>query len=57
MMFGDHTQTMFLAPIRVKISCTCRHALTYSPTLLPLVKTPHGYQKPFISCAKRIAIV
>jgi hypothetical protein len=53
-MLGLHTQMTLVAPTLVKMSCTCRHAWTYSPGRLPERLSDHGYQMPFISCAKLI---
>src|SRR3954452_19492902 len=52
-MFGHQTQVALLAPMRVKMSCTWRQAVTYSPGLLPLTSSFQGNQKPFISQSKR----
>src|SRR5205085_11151401 len=43
----------FVAPSSRKILTTCRHAAMYSAFVLPLIPGLHGYQLPFISCAKR----
>jgi hypothetical protein len=53
---GDHTQVTLLAPAASKIACTWRHARAYSPAWLPLARSDHGYQRPFISWAKRSRI-
>ena len=56
MMFGLHTQITLSACTVVKMSCTCRHALTYWPLWLPDLLSDHGYQSPFISCPNRSTI-
>ena len=63
MMFGDQTQmTNWFAPSASKMSWTCFHIAAYWPGLLPLIDAPelvcsaHGYQMPFISWSRRIAI-
>ena len=38
---------------RAKIAWTWRQARTNSPRRLPLARSAHGNQRPFISCAKR----
>ena len=53
MTLGLHTQMTLVAPSSWKRSWMCRHALTKVAAVVSLV--PHGYQWPFISCAKLIA--
>jgi hypothetical protein len=50
---GHQTQLTLVAPAEVKMSCTCRQAVTYSPDLLPLTPSDQGNQPPFISQLKR----
>ncbi len=61
-MFGAQIQmTYWFAPSSSKMSCTWRHIFTKSPLPLPLsgppphVRSPQGYQEPFISWSRRIA--
>src|SRR6476620_11273142 len=50
---GHQTQVALVAPTEAKMSCTWRQAATNWPGLLPLARSPHGNQLPFISQSKR----
>ena len=53
-MFGHQTQVTFVAPTRVKMSWTCRHAATKSAGLFMFEGVvPHAFQLPFISAFQR----
>lgn len=54
---GDQTHCTLVAPAAWNTPRTWRHARTYSPGLLPLTPSHHGYQVPFISWANRTRTV
>ena len=54
---GAQTQaTSSFAPRASKRSCTCCHICTYSVFSFPFTPSAHGYQLPFISWSRRMAI-